>query len=70
MYEDLEHLDEKFRKIAPKILKLRPKDVKRIGISKQTLWNVKKKIKLNQLNKISHKIKLQILRTVFVPNNI
>ncbi|MGI0087731.1 MAG: hypothetical protein ACREBI_07185 [Nitrosotalea sp.] len=45
IYEDLENLDSKFRKIAPRILRLKPKDVKKFGISKQTLWNVKKKIK-------------------------
>ncbi|MDE2588888.1 MAG: hypothetical protein KGL95_04405, partial [Patescibacteria group bacterium] len=37
MYEDLENLDAKFRKIVPRILKLKPKDVKKVGISKQTL---------------------------------
>ena len=55
MYEDLENLDAKFRKIAPRVLMLKPKDVKRVGISKQTLWNVKMKIKLNQFNRISRK---------------
>lgn len=61
MYENLEELDEKFRKISDKILELKPKDVKNVGISKQTLWNCKKKIGQNQFNRISNKIKIQLV---------
>lgn len=57
MYENLENLDEKFRKISDRILELKPRDVKKVGISKQTLWNVKQMIKSHQLNRISKKIK-------------
>lgn len=32
--ENLENLDERFKKLAPKILKLKPKDVQKVGISK------------------------------------
>lgn len=60
MYEDLENLDSKFRKIAKHVLKLKPKDVKKFGISKQTLWNVKMKIRLNQFSKVSNKIKIKL----------
>ena len=63
-YEDVRNLDKKFKKIALSILKLKPKDVKKFGISKQTLWNAKQKIKLNQLDGVSYKIKLQILHVV------
>jgi hypothetical protein len=65
MYEDLENLDSKFKKIAPSILKLKPKDVKKLGISKQTLWNVKKKkIRLNHLNRISSKFKVILSKII------
>lgn len=64
MYEDLEHLDSKFRKIAKHVLKLKPKDVKKVGISKQTLWNVKQKVKLKQFSRISHKIKIQLVQNI------
>ena len=60
-YEDVRNLDKKFKKIAPSILKLKPKDVKKFGISKQTLWNVKRKIGLDQFNRISNKIKTQLV---------
>ena len=45
IYEDVKNLDKKFEKIASRILKLKPKDVKKFGISKQTLWNIKNKIR-------------------------
>lgn len=64
-YEDVRNLDEKFKKIAQNILKLKPKDVKRFGISKQTLWNTKKKIKLNQINRISNSIKIKFLNVSY-----
>jgi len=44
------------------ILKLNPRDVKNVVISKQTLWNVKKRIKLNQISRISQKIKIMFLQ--------
>lgn len=47
-YEKVEDLDAKFRKISDMILKLKPSDVKKFGISTQTLWNVKTKIKHEQ----------------------
>ncbi|SHO47632.1 DNA-directed DNA polymerase B [Nitrosotalea sinensis] len=68
-YEDVRNLDKKFKKIAPSILKLKPKDVKKIRISKQTLWNVKKKIYTNQVNHISMKIKVQLVRCYEIQHN-
>lgn len=59
-YEDVRNLDKKFKKIAPSILKLKPKDVKKLGISKQTLWNVKQKIRLKQSDRISDKFKIKL----------
>lgn len=61
IYEDIEKLDVKLKSIAKDVLKLNLRDVKKIGISKQTLWNVKKRIKLNQCTKISTKIKVKLL---------
>lgn len=60
MYENLEDLDEKLRRISDRILKLKPKDVKKVGISKQTLWNIKKKIKSKQLERITILIKIRV----------
>jgi len=66
-YEDVRNLDKKFKKIALSILKLKPKDVKKFGISKQTLWNVKKNIRLNQIERISYKIKfILITKSLFL----
>ena len=48
IYQNDSEIDEKFMKLAPKILELKSKDVKGFGISKQTLWNTKKKINLKQ----------------------
>ena len=61
IYQNGSEIAEKFRKLAPKILELNPKEVKELGISKQTLWNVKQKIKYNQLKKISNKIKSKLI---------
>ena len=61
IYQNDSEVDEKFRKLAPKILELKPKDVKGFGISKQTLWNIKHHIENNQLKRISRKIKIQFL---------
>ena len=56
---------EKLAKSKPKsILKLEPKDVKYLGISRQTLWNVKQKLSLNLISKISNNVKLQFLYVV------
>jgi hypothetical protein len=37
IYENMEDVDSKFRKIAKKVLKLNPRDVKEYAISRQTL---------------------------------
>jgi hypothetical protein len=60
-YEDGRNLDKKFEKIAPMVLKLKPKDVKKFGISKQTLWNVKKKIELGNSHRISNRMKNKLI---------
>lgn len=54
-------LDKKFKELIPRILELKPKDVKKFGISKQTLWNVKTKIETEHLHRISNKIKIRLL---------
>lgn len=64
IYENFENLDEKFAKLAQKVLVLKPRDVKEFGISKQTLWNVKNKTMINELKKISKKIKLKIVKSL------
>ena len=51
VYEDLSELERKFREFSLLILELNPKDVKKFGISRQTLWNVKQKIKQKESNK-------------------
>lgn len=62
IYRDESEIDEKFRELAPRLLELKPKDVKEYGISKQTLWNVKKKIKLKQFNRISDNVKIRLIQ--------
>ena len=57
IYQDEKDIDRKFLEYKEKILSLTPKDVKSIGISRQTLWNVKQNILLNHLSKISLRIK-------------
>ena len=57
-------LDKKFRELVPRILELRPKDVKGFGISRQTLWNVKQKIKSSQLNRISNMFMFKMIKSV------
>jgi len=37
---------------------------KRLGINKSTLWNIKKKIIQNQMNRISNKIKIQLVLSI------
>jgi len=47
------------------ILKLNPRDVKKFGISRQTLWNVKNRIGLNQTCKISNKTKKKFIQILY-----
>lgn len=61
IYEDMENLNSKFKENVTHILKLNPTDVKKFGISKQTLWNVKTKIRSNRAYGVSHKIKIKLL---------
>jgi len=61
IYQNDSEIDEKFKKLVPRILELKPKDVKKILISKQTLWNIKHHIENNQFKRISRKIKIQFL---------
>lgn len=65
-YENLEDLDERFMKISDRILELKPKDIKKVGISKQTLWNVKNKITNTNIDRISKQIKILLLRLLIV----
>lgn len=58
IYENHSAIEKKFQDLVPKILELTPKDVKPFGISKQTLWNVKNKIKIKQYHRISYKLKI------------
>lgn len=64
-YENLEDLDEKFRKISDRILELKSRDVKKVGISKQTLWNCKRMIMADQLDRVSKKVKKRIWDHLF-----
>lgn len=57
VYENENELERKFKELSNKILLLSPKDVRKFGISRQTLWNVKNQIKINNHNGISNKIK-------------
>lgn len=65
LYENRDEIERKFREIAYRILELKPKDVKEFGFSKQTLWNIKQKISINQLTKISTKMKIKLIQLVF-----
>lgn len=60
-YEDQNGLDGKFKELSHRILQLSPKDVKKFGISKQTLWNIKQKINLEQTKQITNKIKQRLI---------
>jgi hypothetical protein len=64
IYQNKSEIDEKFKKLAPRILDLKPKDVKGFGISKQTLWNIKKKIKFHQLSRISNNMKNKLTTSI------
>lgn len=60
-YEDNENLDSKFRKIAKDVLKLNPRNVKDLGISRQTFWSMRNKIKIGQLDNISNRLKIKLI---------
>ncbi|MEX2193311.1 MAG: hypothetical protein WD717_08065 [Nitrosarchaeum sp.] len=62
IYQNESDIDEKFKELAPKILELKPKDVKEFGISKQTLGNIKQKIILNTFTSTSISIKIKFLK--------
>lgn len=61
LYENLEDLDEKFRKISDRVLALKPRDVKKVGISKQTLWNTKQNVRSKKIQNISFRIKNKLV---------
>ena len=61
-YSDVEFLERKFRELAPRILELKPKDVREYGISKQTLWNAKKKITFKNFKTISTDVQIRFLK--------
>jgi ACT domain-containing protein len=65
VYEDQNDLERKFREFSSLILKLAPKDVKKLGISRQTLWNVKRKIILNLLDDIANETKIKLLAATY-----
>jgi hypothetical protein len=65
-YDDLVNLEKKFRKICNKILGLKPKDVVKFGISRQTFWNIKSKIRINKTNHISRKVKIMCISILSV----
>ena len=44
------------KELAKKILKLKPKDVKKYGIRRNTLWHIKQRIKSGKPFKVSNKI--------------
>lgn len=60
-YDDPERVDREFKENSDRILALEPKDVKDIGISRTTLWNVKEKIKNKECDNITDKIKIKLL---------
>ena len=60
-YDDPERVDREFRENADKIMDLEPKDVIEFGINRTTLWIEKEKIKKNEYEKISDKIKIKLL---------
>jgi len=61
IYQDESEIDKKFKKVASRILDLKPKDVKDFGISKQTLWNIKNKITTKDFGKIDIRIKFHFV---------
>jgi outer membrane lipoprotein-sorting protein len=66
VYEDRNDLERRFVELSLRILKLEPKDVKKFGISRQTLWNIKKKIILKQISKVSRKVKITLMNLLII----
>ncbi len=64
IYENKSGIERKFKELIPMILKLEPKDVKSLGISRQTLWNAKNCIMMNRFKRISEKIKLKLITLI------
>ena len=60
-YDDPERIDKEFKENIDRILALEPKDVIDFEINRTTLWNVKEKIKNNDYDKITDRIKIKIL---------
>lgn len=68
LYSDVESLEKEFRELSPRILKLKHKDVRELGVSKQTLWNIKNKIKTKELYKISIILKARLIQSLITIN--
>ena len=60
-YDDPERVDREFKENIDRILALEPKEVKDVSINRTTLWNVKEKIKNEEYDNITDKIKIKIL---------
>lgn len=60
-YDDPERVDREFKENFEKITALEPKEVRGVEINRTTLWNVKEKIKNQEVEKISDKIKIKII---------
>ena len=60
-YDDPDRIDREFKENTDRVLALEPKDVIDEGINRTTLWNVKEKIKNQEIEKISDKIKIKLL---------
>jgi len=60
-YDDPERVDREFKENTDKILALEPKEVKDIGITRTTLGTIKEKIKNEEYDNITDKIKIKIL---------
>lgn len=61
VYENENELERKFKELSNKILLLSPKDVRKFGISRQTLWNVKQNITASNYEHISTRIKTKLV---------
>ena len=66
VYENREELEKQFKEISHKILELRPKDVKKFGVSKQTLWNVKNMIKHSNFHRITFHTKSILIHVLTI----
>lgn len=64
IYENLQDLEHRFKCVCKKVLDLKPKDVKKYGISRQTLWNTKTNIGNNKTDVIAMKTKKLLLQFV------